>query len=104
MNTRALAAARFAAALTIGIVATDASPAAQLFKCIEGGRTVYQQQGCPVTAEPVASAPHAASQAAPDAAPQPASHAAARASAAGQGTSRRLKPPAAPSSAPAVHR
>ena len=84
MNPRPLAVARFAAALTLGLAAIGASPAAQLFKCMEGGRTVYQQQACPVSgAEPAASAPPAASQAAP---------------------SRRLKPSAAPSSAPARHR
>jgi hypothetical protein len=105
MRARALAVARLAAALTLGIAAAGASPAAQLFKCIERGRTVYQQQACPVSAEPVASAPHAASQAAPRAAPQAASHAAARASAVGEAApARRLKPAAAPSSAPAARR
>jgi hypothetical protein len=26
--------------------------ASQLFKCVEGGRTVYQQQACPVSSQP----------------------------------------------------
>ena len=28
-----------------------ASAASQLFKCVEGGRTVYQQQACPVSSQ-----------------------------------------------------
>lgn len=37
----------------------------QLFKCVEGGRTVYQQQACPPSSqpEPAASAPNAAAKA-----------------------------------------
>jgi Domain of unknown function (DUF4124) len=55
-----------AASLSLLLVAswsTAGSP--QLFKCVEGGRTVYQQQACPVTAqlEPMANSPHPATQA-----------------------------------------
>jgi len=39
--------------------------ASQLHKCVDGGRTVYQQQACSPSAqpEPVATAPHASSKA-----------------------------------------
>ena len=36
---------RLAAALALA-VASDAFAAAQLYKCVENGRTVYQQQAC----------------------------------------------------------
>jgi hypothetical protein len=47
-------------ALAMAAVAHPAHSATQLFKCVIDKRTVYQQQACPVTAEPapaVASAP-----------------------------------------------
>ena len=52
------------AALLAGPCA-QAFGAPQLFKCIDGGRTVYQQQACSPSAQPevAASAPHAASKA-----------------------------------------
>ncbi len=43
-------------ALALGSSGGDAIGAVQMYKCIVGGRTVYQQQGCPVDAEPAASA------------------------------------------------
>jgi hypothetical protein len=45
----------------------------QLFKCVDGGRTVYQQQACPSSAqsEPMASSPRTLAKA--DAASAPAS-------------------------------
>ena len=41
--------------------AHDSHAASQLFKCVDGGRTVYQQQACPSSAqsEPMASSPRA---------------------------------------------
>jgi len=69
--------------------------ASQLYKCVDGGRTVYQQQACAPSAhpEPVSSAPHAS----------------AKASAPSTDTAsvapRRVKaPPAAASAAPATLR
>ena len=55
---------RLVAAFAVGVfAATQGSTsfgAAQLFKCIDGGRTVYQQQACSVAQpEPAASAPPA---------------------------------------------
>jgi hypothetical protein len=46
--------------------------APQLFKCVDGGRTVYQQQACPVTsqAEPAASAAHGSAKVASEPAPR----------------------------------
>jgi hypothetical protein len=85
---RALAALASAAALVA--TATGASAASQLFKCVDGGRTVYQQQACPVAAqvEAPASAAHAVVKS--DATPGPA---------------RKLKPAAEPaSSVPATPR
>jgi hypothetical protein len=51
--------ARLAAAtgvVAFAVVGHHASAATQMFKCIVAGRTIYQQQACPVTAEPPASA------------------------------------------------
>jgi hypothetical protein len=66
MNVRRLsawlAATAGIAALVLGV--NTASAATQMFKCISGGRTIYQQQACPVGAEP-ASAPAAAAASAP---------------------------------------
>jgi hypothetical protein len=51
---RRFAAAAVAIALTAPCGASFG--ASKLFKCIEGGRTVYQQQACSVTSEPAPSA------------------------------------------------
>jgi len=60
--TRALAASLWLLALPSWSLAA----APQLFKCVDGGHTVYQQQACPVTsqAEPAASAAHVSARAA----------------------------------------
>ncbi|HZW73762.1 MAG TPA: hypothetical protein VFF43_09455 [Caldimonas sp.] len=60
--------ARLAAALALA-VASDAFAAPQMYKCVENGRTVYQQQACnpQPQAEAAASAAHPASSAASDA-------------------------------------
>ncbi len=51
------AASLVAALLLLPLAATLSSAAnSQLFKCVEGGRTVYQQQACPVTREVESSA------------------------------------------------
>ena len=73
----------------------DGWAASQLFKCIDGGRTVYQQQACPVNSQPegAASAPRIGAQASAPVADT--------ASAA----ARRLRPPASSASAvPATRR
>ena len=44
---RAGVAAAFAVA---ALAAVDAGAASQMFKCVEGGRTVYQQQACSASA------------------------------------------------------
>jgi hypothetical protein len=65
-----------AASLSLLLVASwSAAGSPQLFKCVEGGRTVYQQQACPVTAqlEPMASSPQPATKT-----PEPAPKVAAR--------------------------
>jgi hypothetical protein len=56
MPARQLAAA---AACALAAVAGEAGAATQMYKCVEGGRTVYQQQACSVSAAPelAASAP-----------------------------------------------
>ena len=51
--------ARFALALAT-LAAGSAFAASQMHKCVEGGRTVYQQQACPVASQ-VEAAPAAAS-------------------------------------------
>jgi hypothetical protein len=48
-------AALFAAAL-LSLPCTTPFAASQLFKCIDGGRTVYQQQACSVSTQPEAAA------------------------------------------------
>ena len=55
-----------AAALAV-MLGGDALAAAQMYKCVENGRTVYQQQACNPQPEPAASAPHQAASAAADA-------------------------------------
>jgi hypothetical protein len=57
-----LAATTGLVALALGMDA--ASAATQMFKCVAGGRTIYQQQACPPSADP-ASAPTAAAASAP---------------------------------------
>ena len=52
-----LVAATGIVSLALGVDAASATT--HMFKCIAGGRTIYQQQACPVDAEP-ASAPAAA--------------------------------------------
>lgn len=72
---------------------TDAAATTQMFKCVEGGRTVYQQQACSVSSQPEpASAPRAASKA--SAAADPAS----------AGALKVKRPSPAASSAPATPR
>jgi hypothetical protein len=82
-------AAAVAAAVAAATGAALAGP--QLFKCVDGKRTVYQQQACSVSTqpEPVAHAPEAAARAGVEAA-----------SAAG----RKVTPPPPASSAPAKPR
>ena len=82
-----MSAARLAAVLALSLateLASDAFAASQMYKCVENGRTVYQQQACNQQHESAASAARppasAASAAAPAAAkplrrPSPASSA-----------------------------
>jgi hypothetical protein len=46
--------AALASALALMLFCGASQGAAQLFKCVEGGRTVYQQQACSTTSEPAA--------------------------------------------------
>jgi hypothetical protein len=80
--------ARLAAALALAL-GSDAFAAAQMYKCVENGRTVYQQQACNPHPEAAASAAKA-----------PASAAADASSAAGK----KVKRPSPASSAPATSR
>ena len=82
--------ARLAAALALA-VGGDAFAAAQMYKCVENGRTVYQQQACnpQPQAEAAASAAHPASSTASDA------HSA---------TTKKVRRPSPASSAPATPR
>jgi uncharacterized iron-regulated membrane protein len=73
-------------ALALAGIAAPAAAGSQLFKCVDGGRTVYQQQACPAST-----------------AAEPAS--ALKAEAASQTAPRKLKPPSASASAaPATSR
>jgi hypothetical protein len=91
--TARLAAATAIVALAIG--GSGALAATQMFKCIVGGRTVYQQQACPVDAE-LANPPGVTAASSPTKAASAASGAAAV---------HRLKPASRPaSSAPATPR
>ena len=89
------------AALALAAQAAGDAAAAQMFKCVEGGRTVYQQQACPVNSqpEPAASAPQAVAKA---------STAAAKGSAAADpasaGARKLTRPSPAASSGPATPR
>jgi hypothetical protein len=80
--------ARLAAALALAL-GSDAFAAAQMYKCVENGRTVYQQQACNPQPEAAASAAKAPASAASDA-----SSAAAK----------KVKRPSPASSAPAMPR
>jgi len=68
--------------LALVVLAGPAGAGSQLFKCIDGARTIYQQQACSVStaADPAASAARA--DAAPPAAPRKLKPASASASAA----------------------
>jgi hypothetical protein len=85
--TAGLAAA--VAAVTLAFVPQGGSAATQMFKCIVGNRTVYQQQGCPVTAETAPASGAAASAGAAKAASAPREVAA----------TRRIRPASHPASA-----
>ena len=63
MNASSRRAAGVLAGALLAGVFGDASAASQLYKCVEGGRTVYQQQACSPSAQPemAASAPAKAS-------------------------------------------
>jgi hypothetical protein len=58
-----MSAARVAAALALAL-ASDAFAASQMYKCVENGRTVYQQQACNPQSEAAASAARPAASAA----------------------------------------
>ena len=75
-----------AAAIAIALVG-DAFAASQMFKCVDGGRTVYQQQPCSPPPEPAASTAQPPASAASNAAP-----------------AKKLKRPSPASSAPATPR
>jgi hypothetical protein len=91
---RRLAAA--VAFVTLALTGSGGFAATQMFKCIIGGRTVYQQQACPADAEPPKDASTMA------AATRPPADASATASAAAP---RKPKPGAPPaSSVPATPR
>ena len=81
--------ARLAAALALA-VGGDAFAAAQMYKCVENGRTVYQQQAC----NPQPQAQTATSAARP----------ASAASVASSAAPKKLKQPSPASSAPATPR
>ncbi len=80
-----------ATAALLALPCAGAFAASQLFKCIESGRTVYQQQACPVSSQP-------------DAASSLAVKASAPAADAASATPRRLKSSSPASSAPATRR
>ena len=82
-------------ALALAAVSHPAQPATQLFKCVIDKRTVYQQQACPVNAEPPPGAASAATS-------EPLPHIVKMAA---SSTARSLKPASrAASSVPAVPR
>jgi hypothetical protein len=82
----------FAAALALATFAGPAGAASKMYKCVEGGRTIYQQQACAVTP-----------QESPASAPAPAAHASAASepASAGAGKVKRSSPA---SSVPATPR
>jgi hypothetical protein len=89
----------FSAALALATIAGSAGAASQMYKCVEGGRTIYQQQACAVTP-----------QEAPASAAKPAAYASASASASAAAApasagARKVKPSLPPaSSVPATPR
>jgi hypothetical protein len=88
-----------AAGLVLASLCEASLGGSQLFKCVEGGRTVYQQQACSVSSQPelAASAPRPQAKAsAPAAAAAPALETVA--------ATRRLKPPSPASAAIATSR
>jgi hypothetical protein len=97
---------RRAAAAAAGVVLATLSGtslgASQLFKCIEGGRTVYQQQACSVSSqpEPAASAPRITAKASA-AGGEPVPRGSAEAAPPG---TRKVKPASPASAAPATPR
>jgi hypothetical protein len=68
--------------------------ASQLYKCVDGGRTVYQQQACSVSSQPEAAA----------SAPRIGAKASAPAADAASAAPRKLRSPSPASSAPATPR
>jgi hypothetical protein len=78
------------AALALATCAGPAGAASQMYKCVERGRTIYQQQACAVSP-----------QEAPASAPGPAAHASAASEPAPTGKVKRSSPA---SSAPATPR
>ena len=87
--------AAVAAATAFAWLCGAAFGASQLFKCVDGGRTVYQQQACPVSsqAEPASAAPRLAVRTSAAATEAPAS-----------APPRKVKPTSPASSAPATPR
>ena len=86
-------AALFAGAL-LALPCARSFAASQLFKCIDGGRTVYQQQACSVSSQPEAAA----------SAPRMAAKASAPAADPASAAPRKLKPSSPASSVPATPR
>lgn len=87
-------------ALLAGLVG-DASAASQLYKCVDGGRTVYQQQACSPSTQPETAASASAKASAPNVMARASAPAAGPAAAPPHG----VKAPASPaSSAPAKPR
>jgi hypothetical protein len=86
-------AALFAGAL-LALPCARPFAAAQLYKCVDGGRTVYQQQACSVSTQPEAAA----------SAPRLAAKASAPAADAASAASRKLRSSSPASSAPATPR
>jgi len=80
--------ARLAAALALAL-GSDAFAAAQMYKCVENGRTVYQQQACNPQPEAAASAAKPPASAASDGS---------------SGAGNKLRRPSPASSAPATPR
>lgn len=89
-----LATAAGAVVLVLALGVDEAGAASQMFKCIVGNRTVYQQQGCPVDAEPAASSAARAASAS----------AKATTGAAAASPSRKVKPASRAASVPAMPR
>jgi hypothetical protein len=82
----------FAAVLALATLAGPAGAASKMYKCVEGGRTIYQQQACAVSP-----------QEAPASAPGPAAHSSAASEPASAGAGK-VKPASPASSVPATPR